>query len=412
MATPEKQRLWSLVEAGIALSGEVDLDALLRKIVRIACRISGARYGALGVLKEDGREIERFVFHGISKKDAERIGKWPQGRGLLGALMTGTDPRPIRLESIREDRRSVGFPKHHPKMQTFLGVPVKTKSGVFGNLYLTEKRSGQPFSEEDERLVVALAGFAGIAIENARLLREAREKEAEARSRLEERLYVQEVGAALLGELDPVRVLRTIAHRARRLAKADTACVVMLEDEDTLVMKVVVGRGSRAVRGVRFPVAGSKSGSAIKTGKPAAVDDLYAEPKAYSPIVKALEARSGMFVPLFDSDKPVGVLAVTHRQPRRFGDRELDILTSFANLGSLALRNARLIASERWRAEAEAELAEVRAKEAMRGELLRRVILAQEEERRRVSRDLHDSVGQALAAILLGLKVVEQQPTL
>jgi len=161
-------RLNGLMAANEAIMGHLELPVVLRQIVRAACELVDARYGALGVLGPDGG-LEQFVHEGIDDEIAAQIGSLPKGRGLLGALIE--DPHPIRLRKISDDPRSVGFPAHHPPMDSFLGVPIRVRDSVFGNLYLTGRRSGE-FTEDDEELITAVAGTAAVAIENARLYEE------------------------------------------------------------------------------------------------------------------------------------------------------------------------------------------------------------------------------------------------
>lgn len=161
-----KRRQGALVEAGLALASELSLPALLQKIVDLACEVSGARYGALGVIGPEGG-ITEFLTHGVSDEQRRAIGRLPEGRGILGVLIK--EARPLRLRRIADDPRSVGFPPNHPPMTSFLGVPVAVRGSVFGNLYLTEKRGAREFTDEDEEAVVTLAAQAAVAVENARL---------------------------------------------------------------------------------------------------------------------------------------------------------------------------------------------------------------------------------------------------
>jgi signal transduction histidine kinase len=165
MVASEARRQEALIQAGITLASELSLPAILQKIVELACEVADARYGALGVLGPDGT-IEEFVTHGVTEEQRRAIGHLPRGRGILGALIV--DAKPLRLERIQDDPRSVGFPPNHPPMTTFLGVPVKVRDRVYGNLYLTERVGGGSFEEDDERAVVTLAAQAGVAIETAR----------------------------------------------------------------------------------------------------------------------------------------------------------------------------------------------------------------------------------------------------
>jgi signal transduction histidine kinase len=157
----------ALVQAGLVLASELSLPSILQKIVELACQVADARYGALGVLNPDGRMIFDFITHGVTEEERRAIGDLPVGKGILGLLIT--EARPIRLPRIRDHPRSVGFPPHHPPMTSFLGVPIKVRERIYGNLYLTEKRGAAEFTEDDQEAVVTLAAQAGVAIENARL---------------------------------------------------------------------------------------------------------------------------------------------------------------------------------------------------------------------------------------------------
>src|SRR5205823_8344664 len=162
------------LDAIVAVGSELDLPTVLRRIVETAARLVDAGYGALGVIGE-GERLTEFVTVGVTDEQRARIGPPPSGHGVLGLLIR--DPRPIRLANLSKHASSYGFPADHPLMTTFLGVPVRVRDQVFGNLYLTEKQGGAEFDEEDERVVVALAAAAGVAVENARLYDDARRRE-------------------------------------------------------------------------------------------------------------------------------------------------------------------------------------------------------------------------------------------
>ena len=157
-------RLRVLVDAGIALSSELSIDALLQQLVETAAQLTGARYAALGVIDQTGTGLERFLTTGIDAETHAAIGELPKGRGILGVLIR--DAKPLRLDTLGDDTRSVGFPAHHPPMQTFLGVPILLRGVAYGNLYLTEKEGGGSFTDEDEELTQLLAAQAAVAIEN------------------------------------------------------------------------------------------------------------------------------------------------------------------------------------------------------------------------------------------------------
>ncbi|MDH4111352.1 MAG: GAF domain-containing sensor histidine kinase [Actinomycetota bacterium] len=170
-------RAGMLIEAGLALASELDLDAVLDRIVELAVAITGARYGALGVLGEDRPRIERFITHGVTAEQRAAIGDPPVGHGILGLLIR--ERRPMRIPEIGADPRSAGFPPNHPPMHSFLGAPVKALGQIFGNIYLTEKQDAAEFTEDDEQALVVLATQAGVAIENARLYEETRRHQEE-----------------------------------------------------------------------------------------------------------------------------------------------------------------------------------------------------------------------------------------
>ena len=169
-----QQRLRQLLKASHSIVQELSLPAVLRRLVATAKDVSGAKYAALGVIGGDGT-LEQFLHVGMADDTVRAIGELPKGRGVLGALID--NPKPIRLSRISEDPRSSGFPDGHPPMTTFLGVPIRSRDVVFGNLYLTDRADGGPFTAEDEELVLALAATAGIAIENARLYEESRRRQ-------------------------------------------------------------------------------------------------------------------------------------------------------------------------------------------------------------------------------------------
>lgn len=165
---PIDRRLGQLLEAILAVAEDRDLDAVLERVVIAACGLVDARYGALGVVDEaDPQRLSNFVHHGLDEATIAGLGALPTGRGLLGELLR--DPRPVRVHDLTAHPAASGLPPGHPPMHTFIGAPIRVRGVVFGNLYLTEKRSGNPFSAEDEAAVVALAAVAGSAIANVKL---------------------------------------------------------------------------------------------------------------------------------------------------------------------------------------------------------------------------------------------------
>src|SRR5215469_7144532 len=218
-------RLRALFTAGLAVTSELSLDALLHRLVEGAAELTGARYAALGVIDASGSELERFVTRGIDDDLRAEIGALPRDRGILGVLIS--DAKPLRLHELAEDARSVGFPPGHPAMHSYLGVPILLRGVAYGNLYLTEKQGGEDFTNEDEELVMLLAGQAAVAIENARLY--------EASTRWSRQLQsLNEVGNALATETDLDKLLDLIVRRLRELLDARVVALALPSGSDEL----------------------------------------------------------------------------------------------------------------------------------------------------------------------------------
>src|SRR6266511_1073690 len=300
----EGDRTRMLLEAGLALSSELSLDAVLQRIIGLAAQVTKARYGALGVLGPDDRIIE-FITTGVTPEQRRAIGHPPTGRGILGVLIR--EARPLRLSEISKDPRSVGFPPNHPPMHSFLGAPVKARGRVFGNIYLTEKQGAPEFTEEDERTLEVLAAQAGVAVENARLHEESRQRER----RLE---AMGEVATATLSGLRVEEVLGLLARRSRELLGADVATVAVPADEPgMLTLLVVDGEEAESLRGAVFPLEGSISGEVVQSGVPLVFEDVTADPRADQPIMGGGLLGPAAFVPLSGPDRIIGTLCVANR---------------------------------------------------------------------------------------------------
>src|SRR5437762_166157 len=239
-----------LIETGLALASELSLPAVLQRIVESAVQVTEARYGAVGVLGPTN-EIVEFVTTGVTGEQRKLIGHIPVGRGVLGALIH--DAKPLRLHDIKDDPRSVGFPPNHPPMQPFLGAPVTARGRIFGNIYLTREPGAADFTEEDERSLLVLAAQAGVAVENARLHDESRQRER----RLE---AVGEIASAILTGIESESVLELVAERARELVGADLATVaVPAKESGSLVLVVADGAHKEELLGLTFPTGESVS---------------------------------------------------------------------------------------------------------------------------------------------------------
>ena len=378
-AGPKEDRLRALVEAGVAIASELSLDALLQRLVEKAAELTGARYAALGVIDRGGSGLEQFVTTGIDEETHAAIGDLPRGRGILGALIR--DASPLRLHDLSEDPRSVGFPPNHPPMRSFLGVPIMLRGVAYGNFYLTEKEGGQDFAGEDEELVTLLASQAVVAIENARLY-----EASTGWSRQLESL--NEVGNALVTEPDLDRLLDLIARRLRELLDARVVMVVLPEGGEELRFAAVAGDGAKDLAGQTTTRAGSKSGRVLERRRSERVDSILDDPDVSPEATRLLAARTGLWVPLVARGEAIGVIAAHDKlgEDARFTDNDLRLAETFATRAAVAV-----------------DLSERIARDA-----LRRVVEAQELERRRLSRELHDETGQALTSILLGLRSLDE----
>ncbi|HEX8094716.1 GAF domain-containing protein [Jatrophihabitans sp.] len=356
-------KLNGLLAANEAIMGHLELPVVLRQIVRAACNLVDARYGALGVINPDGDGLEQFVYEGIDDETAARIGSLPTGRGLLGALIQ--DPRPIRLKRIADDPRSVGFPAHHPPMDSFLGVSITVRSSVFGNLYLTGRRHGD-FTEADEELVRAVAGTAAVAIENARLYDEARRRERWLQATAE----VTQQLLSYSGE-DPLTV---IARSVHEIADADLVTVVLpAATPGELMVEVAIGLGADRMTGMCYPTEHSMAGAVIDASEPILIDDIEEKPQYTLHMREVAPVNAVIGLPLTGSSKPRGCLLVARLSGRRgFTQNDLQMATIFANHAAVAL-----------------ELADARSDQ-------QRIVLL--EDRDRIARDLHDHVIQRLFA--------------
>src|SRR3954468_15013637 len=227
-----RDRLDGLIEAMLVVTSGLELDETLRSIVHTAIDLVDAQYGALGVRGRD-HELVEFIYEGIDEEMRAQIGHLPEGRGVLGVLID--DPKPIRLDHISHHAASVGFPPNHPPMRTFLGVPVRIRGEVYGNLYLTEKAGGQEFTDEDEASIVILADWAAIAIDNARLYQNAEEQRRDLEQAVRGLEVTTAIARAVGGETELGRGLELIVKRARALVEARALAVLLLEGEDVVI---------------------------------------------------------------------------------------------------------------------------------------------------------------------------------
>src|SRR6202158_2601478 len=318
-----------LLEAGLALASELSLPIVLQRIVDLAAEVTDARYGALGVIGESGDLVD-FITTGISAKERRAIGELPHGRGILGLLIR--EPRSIRIKNIGVHPRSVGFPSHHPPMGSFLGAPVQAMGKVFGNIYLTEKRSAAEFSEEDEQSLVILATQAGVAIANATLYAQTRQRERWLDA-------LRDITGSILAGSDAGSLLASIAEHARDLADADSATIITTSARPgQLVVAAAVGAYADQVRGQSVPAARSISGDVMKSGRPLVAEAAPAHRDAYQPILRLGKVGPAIFVPLRVSGRATGTLMVAKLTGgRRFDQSTVGIVGTFAEQAPRAI---------------------------------------------------------------------------
>ncbi len=368
-----RERMDALLDAVLAVSSGLELEATLERIVQAATELVGARYGALGVLGPDGM-LTHFINRGIDGATRDLIGPLPTGHGVLGVVIEGTGP--LRLEDLSTHPASIGFPANHPPMRSFLGAPIIARGATFGRLYLTEKQTGGCFTTDDEALLQALAGAVGIAIDNARLYEEVRRRQRwlEAAS---------EITAELLAGSDAGEALHLIATRAQELTEADYTLIALADDGELppreateLTIAVCVGMRSDTLTGRKIPITGSTAGSVFTDHIPRNVTEL-----AFG---LAEEFGPALALPLGAGDVLEGVLvAVRSQGSPAFDEDQVQLVASFADQAALALRRAE--------------------NQAARREL---EVLA---DRERIARDLHDQVIQRLFAIGLSMQGTQRR---
>jgi two-component system sensor histidine kinase DevS len=359
------------LEAVVAISSELELHLVLLRVVEAAVDLVDARYGALGVLDEDRLELAEFITVGLGDDTRLTIGELPKGLGLLGSVIR--DSRPLRLADLHEHADTVGFPDGHPPMTSFLGVPITIRGEVFGNLYLTDKVTGEVFTDGDEELALGLASAAAVAIDNARLFEQSRRREAVLAA-------MHEVAGALVGGVDPTQGLELVARHARDLARADVATIALpLADGETLVIDVAEGLLADQLRGQRFPRAGTVSGAVLQSGEMIIVDDASADHRIGQPQVGAGGVGPALWAPLVAGGQPFGTLSVARsKDGLPFTPPDIEVVRSFAAQASVILEHD------------QARQTLERVSDLEKGE--------------RIARDLHDTVIQRLFAIGMSLQ--------
>jgi signal transduction histidine kinase len=359
-----------------------DPEAVLDDVLEAARELTGARYAALGTLAPDRRELDRFLFVGIDEQTRERIGPLPTGHGILGELIR--DPRPLRLARISDHPRSYGFPAGHPQMETFLGVPLMIRDQVYGNLYLGEKADGAEFTDDDERVLIVLAEWAAIAIDNARAHQHADSQRRDLERAMLGLQAIVALSREVEAETELPRVLELVTKRARALIEA-RSCLCVLLDGDVLTVVEVAGEVDRGVIGARLS-PGSVAEDALRAGQAQRVGERTG---TFFPDL-SMSPDHGVVLPMRARGIDVGVLAILGRTEDRgeFTSDDLLALESFTTGAAGAISATRAVADEK----------------------IRLSMLSSERERQRWARELHDETLQELGALNVSLEAALQVP--
>ncbi len=370
----EEARVRRPAELGPSLVSELDLEALLVRLLETARTATGARYAAVAVLDSERRELERFLTLGLSDDQERAIGARPRGRGVLGLVVE--QPRPLRIRDLSAHPSSVGFPAGHPPMSSFLGVPIVLRGQAWGSLYLTDKPDGQ-FDDSDEQTVVTLAGWASIAIEHARLLATAGKREQALERALRGLEATQAIAVAIGAETDLSRVLELIAKRGRAIVDA-RSIVILLRDGDALVVAAGADHTPPKV-GLRIPIAASTSGRVMLTQRPLRISNVDLQLDVSPQALGVDDAHSALLVPLVYRGRGLGVLAAFDRGQRTltFTEDDEEMLVAFAASAATAVAIAQTVQADR----------------------VRHTLDAAEAERKYWARELHDETLQALGRL-------------
>jgi signal transduction histidine kinase len=376
-------RLRRLIDLGTSIFSELDLEVVLRSVVKAARELTAAEYAALGVLDLEGKELERFIYLGIDDETKRTIGNLPRGRGVLGELIR--EPAPLRLRDVNEHPHAYGFPPGHPPMRSFLGVPITVRGEAYGNLYMTEKQDAGEFDEDDEVAAKTLAVWAGVAIENARLYTSLREREDEVERALKRSETSVDIARVVGGETDVERVLDLIVKRARALVEARTLLVLMRR-EGRLVVAAQAGVIGDEVSHLMIPTDDAVFQAAMQ--ERVAQHLQRGSPPSEARLRERLGAEAALVVPLLFRGHAVGALVALDREAggSEFDEEDLRLLQAFAGSAATAVATAESVEADR----------------------LQQRVEVGERERLRWAQELHDDALQGLAAIRISLATALQ----
>jgi signal transduction histidine kinase len=377
-----EKRLRHLVEANVAVGSEASLDAVLQTTAEVAARLVVARYAALGVLDRTGSHLERLFTTGIDDTTRARIGEFPSDHGVLRVLLR--EARPVRVADVTKEPHFFGFPPGHPPMRSFLGVPIFVRGVVYGDLYLAEKEDGE-FTAADEEIVTLLAAQTGITIEKVQI----HEGAVHWIHQLE---ALDELTHNVLEKREDVsRLLELVARRLRELIRAREVLISVPAASGGLRVAAADGEGGADMLGYGIP-SESKLARVLARGKSERIDSVLEDPEVDQVVARRVGGVAALFVPLVFHERTIGVVSAFNKNgpDPRFTDDDLRLAEAFATRAALAVHLSERVARETVDA----------------------ILEAQEAERSRIARELHDEMGSALTAVLLGLAAIDAAATL
>jgi signal transduction histidine kinase len=376
-----ERRLRELAAANVAVGSEASLEDILQKTADVAARLVNARYAALGVLDRTGAHLERLITSGMDEATRARIGELPSDHGILRVLLR--EARPVRVADVTKDQHFFGFPPAHPQMRSFLGVPIFVRGVVYGDLYLAEKEGGE-FTEGDEEILTLLAAQTGLTIEKVQIHEGAthwiRQLEA-----------LDELTGSVLEERDLARLLELVAHRLRDLVGARGVLISLPASSGGLRVVVAEGEGLADLVGYEVP-SESRHARTFTRGKSERIDSLLADPEVDQVLAGRVGAVAALFVPLIFHDRAIGIIYAFNKDGPdvRFTDDDVRLAEALGTRAALAIHLSERVARETVDA----------------------ILEAQEAERSRIARELHDETGSALTSVLLGLAAIDAAATL
>jgi two-component system sensor histidine kinase DevS len=372
-----QERLIALHQSSLELVKDVSLETLLERIATVACEQSNARYAAVGVLDDEG-QLKQFISVGMTDEETKRIPHPPRGLGMIGVLMESEEP--IRMPDVTKDPRAVGYPPHHSKMRSFLGVPIRAADLQLGQIYLTEKIGQNEFTADDEKIIQMLATYAAAAIQNAHLYQHLRERDAAMTRRNEDSALLNDIASTLTSSLEMDEILNKTLASVMNYMKVEAGEIFLLED-DKQTLRMVLHRGQAAEafwNRSRFRVGDGFPGLVAQTGEPIVSVDLASDARFLRDAVVQAGFQQIACLPLKASGNLVGVLNVATRGQSPFDGRDIQLLSAVGNWAGLAIENARLHQNARR--------------------------LAVLEERERIGMDLHDGVIQSIYGVGLSME--------